>query len=98
MVDGAIKGYPKKDSRVLSFFGWRMAYSYRDHRRGYVFEALTVLIDQLHRMAPDRAFGFACKNLILISWLPGGVRDGNRGFFCTGELLNGYDILVGKFP
>ena len=28
----------------------------RYHRRGYAFEALTVLIDQLHRMAPDRAF------------------------------------------
>ena len=62
-----------------------MAYSYRDHRRGYVFEALTVLIDQLHRMAPDRAFGFACKSLILISWLLGGVRVGNQGFSVLGN-------------
>ena len=31
-------------------------FSYRYHRRGYAFEALTALIDQLYRMAPDRVF------------------------------------------
>ena len=72
-------------------------FSYRYHRRGYAFEALTVLIDQLHRMASDRAFGFACKSLILISWLPGGVKAGNQVFSVLGELLNGYDMPVGKF-
>lgn len=39
----------------------------------------------LHRMAPDRAFGFACKSLILISWLPGGVRAGNQVFSVLGN-------------
>ena len=42
---------PKADTIELGY-----TFSYRYHRRGYAFEALTVLIDQLHRMAPDRAF------------------------------------------
>ena len=31
-------------------------FSYRYHRRGYAFEALTALIDRLHQMAPDWEF------------------------------------------
>lgn len=30
--------------------------SYRYHRRGYAFEALSALIDTLHRMAPEQEF------------------------------------------
>ena len=76
---GEIVVKPKADTIELGY-----TFSYRYHRRGYAFEALTVLIDQLHRMAPDRAFGFACKSLILISWLPGGVRAGNQVFLYWG--------------
>ena len=42
---------PKTDMIELGY-----TFSYRYHRRGYAFEALTALIDQLHRMAPNRAF------------------------------------------
>ena len=48
---GEIVVKPKADTIELGY-----TFSYRYHRRGYAFEALTVLIDQLHRMAPDRAF------------------------------------------
>ena len=48
---GEIVVKPKVDAIELGY-----TFSYRYHRRGYAFEALTVLIDQLHRMAPDRAF------------------------------------------
>ena len=79
-IIGEIVVKPKADTIELGY-----TFSYRYHRRGYAFEALTVLIDQLHRMAPDRAFGFACKSLILISWLPGGVRAGNQVFSVLGN-------------
>lgn len=48
---GEIAVKPKTDMIELGY-----TFSYRYHRRGYAFEALTALIDQLHRMAPDRAF------------------------------------------
>ena len=48
---GEIVVKPKADTIELGY-----TFSYRYHRRGYAFEALTALIDQLHRMAPDRAF------------------------------------------
>ena len=48
---GEIVVKPKVDAIEL---GYTLSYKY--HRHGYAFEALTVLIDQLHRMAPDRAF------------------------------------------
>ena len=48
---GEIVVKPKTDIIELGY-----TFSYRYHRRGYAFEALTALIDQLHRMAPDRAF------------------------------------------
>ena len=48
---GEIVVKPKADTIELGY-----TFSYRYHRRGYAFEALTVLIDQLHRMAPERAF------------------------------------------
>lgn len=48
---GEIVVKPKTDMIELGY-----TFSYRYHRRGYAFEALTALIDQLHRMAPDRAF------------------------------------------
>lgn len=48
---GEIVVKPKTDMIELGY-----TFSYRYHRRGYAFEALTALIDQLHRMAPDRVF------------------------------------------
>ena len=48
---GEIVVKPKTDMIELGYI-----FSYRYHRRGYAFEALTALIDQFHRMAPDRAF------------------------------------------
>lgn len=48
---GEIVVKPKTDMIELGY-----TFSYRYHRRGYAFEALTALIDQFHRMAPDRAF------------------------------------------
>ena len=48
---GEIVVKPKVDAIELGY-----TFSYKYHRHGYAFEALTVLIDQLHRMAPDRAF------------------------------------------
>ena len=48
---GEVVVKPKTDMIELGY-----TFSYRYHRRGYAFEALTALIDQLHRMAPDRAF------------------------------------------
>ena len=48
---GEIVVKPKADAIELGY-----TFSYRYHRRGFAFEALTVLIDQLHRMAPERAF------------------------------------------
>lgn len=48
---GEIVVKPKTDMIELGY-----TFSYRYHRRGYAFEALTALIDQLHRMAPNRAF------------------------------------------
>lgn len=48
---GEIVVKPKTDAIELGY-----TFSYRYHRRGYAFEALTALIDQLHRMAPERAF------------------------------------------
>lgn len=50
-MTGEIVVKPKTDMIELGY-----TCSYRYHRRGYAFEALTALIDQLHRMAPDRAF------------------------------------------
>ena len=47
---GEIVVKPKADTIELGY-----TFSYKYHRHGYAFEALTVLIDQLHRMAPDRA-------------------------------------------
>ena len=48
---GEIVVKPKADTIELGY-----TFSYRYHRRGYAFEALMVLIDQLHRMAPERVF------------------------------------------
>ena len=48
---GEIVVKPKTDMIELGYI-----FSYRYHRRGYAFEALTALIHQFHRMAPDRAF------------------------------------------
>ena len=50
-IIGEIVVKPKDDTIELGY-----TFSYRYHRRGYAFEALTALIAQLHRMAPDRAF------------------------------------------
>lgn len=50
-IIGEIVVKPKGDTTELGY-----TFSYRYHRCGYAFEALTVLIDQLHRMGPDRAF------------------------------------------
>ena len=50
-IIGEIVVKPGADAIELGY-----TFSYRYHRRGYAFEALTALIDQLHRMAPDRAF------------------------------------------
>lgn len=50
-MTGEIVVKPKTDMIELGYI-----FSYRYHRRGYAFEALTALIDQFHRMAPDRAF------------------------------------------
>lgn len=48
---GEIVVRPKNDTIELGY-----TFSYKYHRHGYAFEALTVLIDQLHRRASDRAF------------------------------------------
>lgn len=48
---GEIVVKPKTDTIELGY-----TFSHRYHRSGYAFEALTALIDQLHRMASDRAF------------------------------------------
>lgn len=48
---GEIVVKPKNDAVELGY-----TFSYKHHRHGYAFEALTALIAQLHKMAPDRAF------------------------------------------
>lgn len=48
---GEIVVRPKNDTIELGY-----TFSYKYHRHGYAFEALTVLIDQLHQRASDRAF------------------------------------------
>ena len=50
-IIGEIVVKPKGDTTELGY-----TFSYRYHRCRYAFEALTALIAQLHRMAPDRAF------------------------------------------
>lgn len=42
---------PKADTIELGY-----TFFYRYHKRGYAFETLKVLIDQLYRMTPERAF------------------------------------------
>ena len=48
---GEIVVKPKNETIELGY-----TFSYKHHRRGYAFEALTVLIDQLHQRTSDRAF------------------------------------------
>ena len=50
-IIGEIVVKPRADTIELGY-----TFSYRYHRSGYAFEALMVLIDQLHRMAPERVF------------------------------------------
>lgn len=48
---GEIIVMPNEDCFSLGY-----TFSYRHHRRGYAFEALSVLIDHLHKMEPDWEF------------------------------------------
>ena len=48
---GEIIVMPNDDCFSLGY-----TFSYRHHRRGYAFEALSVLIDHLHAMKPDWEF------------------------------------------
>ena len=48
---GEIIVMPNEDCFSLGY-----TFSYRHHRRGYAFEALSVLIEKLHEMAPDWEF------------------------------------------
>ena len=48
---GEIVVMPKDNVISLGY-----TFSYRYHRRGYAFEALTALIDRLHQLAPDKEF------------------------------------------
>ena len=48
---GEIIVMPNEDCFSLGY-----TFSYRHHRRGYAFEALSVLIDHLHEMEPDWEF------------------------------------------
>ena len=50
-IIGEIVVKPRADTIELGY-----TFSYRYHRSGYAFEALMVLIDQLHRMAPEQVF------------------------------------------
>lgn len=52
-------------------FSFGYTFSYKYHRRGYAFEALTVLIERLHRMAPEWEFiSFTeCENTASIGLL-----------------------------
>ena len=48
-----------------------MPFSYKYHRQGYAFEALTVLTEHLHKMAPEWEFiSFTeCENIASIELL-----------------------------
>ena len=48
---GEIVVKPKNNAVELGY-----TFSYKHHRHGYAFEALTALIAQLHKMAPERTF------------------------------------------
>ena len=48
---GEIVAFPQEETITLGY-----TFSYRHHRRGYAFEALTALIGKLHEMAPDWEF------------------------------------------
>lgn len=63
---GEIVVMPKENTFSLGY-----TFSYKYHRRGYAFEALTVLIEHLHRMAPEWEFiSFTeCENTASIGLL-----------------------------
>ena len=48
---GEIVAFPQEETVTLGY-----TFSYRHHRRGYAFEALTALIGKLHEMVPDWEF------------------------------------------
>lgn len=63
---GEIVVMPNENTFSLGY-----TFSYKYHRRGYAFEALTVLIERLHRMAPEWEFiSFTeCENTASIGLL-----------------------------
>ena len=63
---GEIVVKPKENTISLGY-----TFSYKYHRRGYAFEALTVLHEHLHKIAPEREFiSFTeCENIASIELL-----------------------------
>ena len=62
-----------ESGEILNYGGYTFSYKY--HRQGYAFEALTVLHEHLHKMAPDREFvSFTeCGNIERVYENSGGI-------------------------